>query len=102
MKIPMGKFTLRSDAYCFWVEEECVNEETGKKYNRRVAGYAGSLPLLYAQFAEHKFRNSDAETVRALLKELSQVSKDLAEVKTTAVKEGLKLTRRTAKEKGIK
>lgn len=102
MKIEIGRYTLRSDRHCMWLEEECVSKETGKKYTRRAAGYATNLEMLFRQFAEHNYRNDDVETVKDLLKAFAQTEKDLKEIKSAALKEDFKIIRRIAKEKGVK
>ena len=97
MKIQIGKFTLRSDQYSYWVEEEYIGKDakTGKekKQTKRVAGYSTTLEQLYRSFVQHKFRSSEAETVKELIADLKQVEQDIIEIRKTATKEGFKRLR---------
>lgn len=101
MEIRTGKYILRSDQYCFWVDEEYEskgkNGKPGKMQTKKVAGYSTTLEGLWRSFAQHKFRNSEATTVKELLTELKQAEQDLGELKKTALKEDFKMLRQTAK-----
>ena len=101
MDIKIGKFHLRSDAWCMWIEEEYQSKgkdgKPGRKQSRKVAGYATSIDSLVRQFCEHKHMASEATTVEELIKEWKQIIEDAALLKKTAVANDLKLMRKTAK-----
>ncbi len=102
MEIRVGRFILRSDQYCMWIEEEYQSKgkdgKPGRKQTRKVAGYSRTLTQLYNSFIGHKFRTSEATTVAELLKDLKQLEQDLAEIRKTAVKEDFKMIRKVGKE----
>lgn len=100
MEIRVGRYIIKSDAFCCWVEEEYEGKTaTGKvkKATRRVAGYAGNFSILLRQFVEHKHRASEATTVEELLKEMKQIAEDTEEIKKTALVNDFKLMRATGK-----
>lgn len=102
MEIRIGKYILRSDQFCFWIEEEYVskgkNGKPGRKQTRKVAGYTNSIDTLVKQFVAHKHRASEATTVEQLVREMKQIAEDAALVKKTAVANDLKAMRKIAKE----
>lgn len=105
MKIKVGDYTMQSDRYSMWVMKNKVvaaGKNKGEKYETRVAGYASTLPLLRRQFVENCYKDSDAETLKGLLKELEQCFEDMVMLDETAVKKDFRIMRRLAKEKGIK
>ena len=105
MDIKVGKYSLRSDMYSLWVEEEYEGKDANdkpKKAKRRVAGYAGNMEILTRQFCEHRYKDSDAETVRELLKILTQTFEDMKTLNEAAVKNDFKIIRKLQKERGIK
>lgn len=101
MEIRVGKFILRSDMYCLWIDEEYTSKgkdgKPGKKQTRRVAGYAPNIDILVRQFVAHKHMASEATTVEELVKEMKQIAEDTALIKKTAVANDLKAMRKTAK-----
>lgn len=100
MEIKIGRFTLRSDGFCYWIEEEYEIQKgktKGKKGVKRVAGYASTLEILFRQFVEHKHRAIEANTVTELVKEMKQIAEDTELLKKAAVKEDLKRIRRIGK-----
>ena len=80
MDIKAGKYTLRSDSQCFWIEETKVTEKEdgteGKPYQARVSGYYAHIEDLLADFVTRKFRNSDKQKMEAVLEELAEAVKD--------------------------
>lgn len=57
------------------------------KRQRRVAGYASTLDILYRQFVEHRHKASEATTVAELIKEMKETAADIEAIKKTATKE---------------
>ena len=102
MEIRVGKFILRSDQYCMWIEEEYQSKgkdgKPGRVQRRKVAGYTNSIDNLIRQFCEHKHMASEATTVEELIKEWKQIIEDASLIKKTAVANDLKAMRKTAKD----
>ena len=80
MDIKAGKYTLRSDSQCFWIEETRVTEnEDGteeKEYQVRASGYYAHIEDLLANFITRRFRSSDKEKMEDVLKGLAEAVKD--------------------------
>ena len=80
MDIKAGKYTLRSDSQCFWIEETKVTEKEdgtkGKPYQARVSGYYAHIEDLLADFITRRFRSSDKEKMEDVLNELAEAVKD--------------------------
>lgn len=80
MDIKAGKYTLRSDSQCFWIEETRVTEkedgEAGKEYQVRASGYYAHIEDLLADFVTRRFRSSDKEKMEDVLNELAEAVKD--------------------------
>lgn len=102
MEIQVGRYYLRSDQFCMWIEEEYVSKgkegKPGRIQRRKVAGYTDSIDNLIRQFCEHKHRASEANTVEQLIKEWKQIAEDALLLKKTAVANDLKAMRKTAKQ----
>lgn len=102
MEIRVGKFILRSDQYCMWIEEEYQSKgkegKQGRVQKRKVAGYTNNIDNLVRQFVTHKHMASEATTVEQLIKEMKQIAEDTALIKKTAVANDLKAMRKIAKE----
>ena len=79
MDIKAGKYTLRSDSQCFWIEETKVTEkEDGteeKEYQVRASGYYAHIEDLLANFITRRFRSSDKEKMEDVLNELAEAVK---------------------------
>ena len=89
MKIRVGKFILRSDGFCYWIEEEYIGKSAkGKEklQTRLVTGYATSVENLIHQFVEHKHRAIGADTMTKLIRELKQVAEDTEAISKAALK----------------
>lgn len=107
MEIKIGKYILRSDRYCLWIDTEYETKDkkgnlTGKTQIRRVAGYSRTWEHLLRSFVEVQHRDNDAQTVKELLKVFKQVADDTEQIKKTALKNNFKIIRQIAKEKGVK
>lgn len=101
MEIRVGKYILRSDQFCMWIEEEYQSKgkdgKPGRIQKRKVAGYTNRIENLIEQFCRHKHMASEATTVEELIKEWKQIAEDAALLKKTAVANDLKAMRKTAK-----
>lgn len=101
MDIRIGKFILRSDGLCYWLEEEYEGKDAKgrtKMQTRRVAGYASTLDILYRQFVEHRHKASEATTVAELIKEMKETAADIEAIKKTATKQHFTKMRRIGKQ----
>lgn len=101
MEIRIGRYILRSDRFCMWIEEEyeVKNGKTkGKVVTRRVAGYTTTFEQLLRDFIQVKHRDNDAKTVAELLKIFKQTAEDTEAIKKTALKEDFRIIRNKAKE----
>lgn len=101
MDIRIGKYILRSDSLCYWLEEEYEGKDAKgrtKMQTRRVAGYASTLDNLYRQFVEHRHKASEATTVAELIKEMKETAADIEAIKKTATKEHFTKMRRIGKQ----
>lgn len=84
MKIRVGKYILRSDPYCMWIDEE-YEQKNGKTAVKRVAGYSPTLATLLRSFRQHKVLSSDAESLEELIEALRLVMTDMDELNKAAV-----------------
>ncbi len=84
MKIRVGKYILRSDPYCMWIDEE-YEQKNGKTAVKRVAGYSPTLTTLLRSFRQHKVLSSDAESLEELIEALRLVMTDMDELNKAAV-----------------
>lgn len=102
MEIKVGRYYLRSDERCIWIEEEYQSKKKdgtpGRVQRRKVAGYTNSIDNLVRQFVAHKHMASEATTVEQLIKEWKQIADDAVAIRKTAVANDLKVMRQTAKE----
>lgn len=101
MEIRVGKYILRSDGYCFWIEEEYIGKDAKgreKKQTRRATGYASSIENLIRQFTEHKHKAIGADTMTKLIRELKQIADDTEAINKAALKEDFKRMSKLKKE----
>lgn len=101
MEIRVGKYILRSDGFCYWIEEEFISKDKKGKEKvstRRVAGYANTIDNLYHQFVAHKHKAIEADTMTKLIRELKQIAEDTEMIKTAALKEDFKRMSKLKKE----
>lgn len=94
MEIRCGRYLLKSDPYCMWIDEEYKSTKTGKTATRRVAGYARTLDALTKDFCERRFRNNEAANMKELLKILEQTLDDVSELRKTAARKDFKIIRK--------
>lgn len=93
MDISVGKYRLRSDSLCLWVEEEYETKKskiTDIDY-RKVAGYSRTIPQLRTSFLENKFRGSDAKEVAKLLDDLARLWEDMQMLDKAAVEKDFRM-----------
>lgn len=106
MDIQIGKYRLRSDKFCMWIDVEYEAKsrdgKKGKITTKRVAGYTRTWEHLLRNFIEVQHRDNDARTVKELLTVFKQVAEDTEAIKKTALKNDFKVIRQIAKENNIK
>lgn len=79
MEIDMDKYTIKSDTQNLWIEKKYMTSD-GKVYTKRVAGYCRNLEQLYASFLDARVRDSEAKTVREILRELKEIRAEILEL----------------------
>lgn len=101
MEIRVGRFILKSDTMCLWIDEEYIGtdkDKKPKKMTRRVAGYASSYANLLRQFTDHKHKAIGADTMTKLIRELKQIAEDTAQINEAALKSDFKRMSKLKKE----
>lgn len=87
MEIDCGKYILKSDPQCMWIEEKVTvkkGKTAGKEYTRRVSGYCMNFKQLLQNFAEHRTLESDAHDMQELLKDMTVIEKDIQAIAAKA------------------
>lgn len=100
MRIQIGKFTLCSDTWNYWLEEEFEGKDKdGKKKvtKRRASGYCWTIDKMLEDYAKRKISGSDAETMAELIAVVKQLQEDLPMLKKTAIEKDLKTMRQIQK-----
>lgn len=80
MDVKIGKYIIKSDPQCMWVEEEYTGKTKSgeeKVYTRQASGYVRNFQQLLVSFAERRIRNSDAETVAEVLAEFARCENEI-------------------------
>ena len=80
MDVKVGRFIIRSDAYCMWIDEEYEGKTKGgevKVATRQVAGYVATFQQLYEDYMAKKMRGSDATEVKEVLKKFADCEKEI-------------------------
>ena len=98
MEIKIGKYTLRSDRFCAWLDKE-YKQENGKIVQRRVSGYHQDIGLLLDDFIDTKVKESDAKDMKQVLAEIDSAMKDAKKIARAAYKGDFAIVRNTPKEK---
>lgn len=101
MEIKVGKYTLRSDKFSMWLEEEYVSQEEktkGKLMTKQVAGYCCSWKSLLDDFIDKKIEGSDAQSIKELIEVIKQAVEDAKSLNERAIKEDFRIIRRIEKE----
>ena len=86
MEIKRGKYTLKSDRWCFWIEEEYINKK-GKKDIRNVSGYYADIEQLANGLANHTLGESEATSMRKLIDDVRSIKQKVAEMTAEKVRE---------------
>lgn len=89
MKIEVGRYTIIGDSYCLWITETRetkdpkTKKKTGKVTTERVAGYSLNFEELMEDFIDRKTRNSDAATLKQMLRDIASAEKDAKKIVKT-------------------
>lgn len=107
MEIRIGKYILRSDRFCAWIDVEYETKDkngkpTGKTTTRKVAGYSNDFSDLLRSFVRVQHRDNDAKTVKELLTVLKKTAEDTEAINKAALKEDFRIIRQIAKDNKIK
>ena len=96
MEIKVGKYTLKSDRYSTWIEEEYKSEDEktkGKTMTRRVAGYCQSFNRLLEDFIDKGIKDSDAKSVEEALSVLCKATRDAKKISKEAAEKNFRIIR---------
>lgn len=75
MKIKLDdKHYLVSDQYSFWITR-IVEPKDKKPYEKLVSGYHRSIEHLLDSFIDRQIRSSEAESIKALTKDVAALKK---------------------------
>ena len=85
MEIKTGKFTLKSDRFCCWLEQE-VKTEKGHTRNQRITGFYRDIGLLLDNFIDLRVKDSDASDMKQVLAEIESATKDAKKIAREAYK----------------
>ena len=97
MEIKKGKYTLKSDKFCAWIEEEVKIKEgkrKGETETRRVTGYFRNFEQLLNDFLETNTKDSDAKALEEVIKEIEKAAKDAKKIIREAIKGDFKISRK--------
>lgn len=100
MEIKQGKYILKSDKFCLWIEEEYKSQDEktkGKTMTRRVAGYCVSLSRLLDDFVEKKLKDNDAKSMEEVIKILDKTSKEVKQIAKAAAEGNFRVVRHKEK-----
>lgn len=95
MKISIGKYTIKSDPYNLWIEEEYIAKskkkdgtEVEKLRGRNITGYHKTWESLIQSFIGRGIGRSDAEDVKKLMADIADVKRDAIMLSIAAYREG--------------
>lgn len=97
MNIRVGKYVLRSDQWCFWIDEEYTSK-SGKVVTKRITGYASSLENLFNDYEKRRVLLSDAESLDELLDAIEDAQDDIEIFIEKAVAQGYQKIAEKAKD----
>lgn len=95
MNIEIGKYVLKSDQFCMWIEE-AYKTKKGETGYRRVTGYVTTPQRLLESFRDTKVKGSDAETVEKLLDVLRAAFDSMLELDRVMTEQNFALVKKVA------
>lgn len=79
MEIKRGKYYLRSDAACCWIDEEYTSEKTGKLITKNISGYYPNFRMLAEKgLPSHLIRSSEAKSMKKLVEDVKKMEEKIA------------------------
>lgn len=93
MKMKVGKYTINSDKWCWWIEEEyevSKGKTKGSIKTRNVTGYCQTFEKCLNSFAERRIGESEATTLLELLNALNRVFEDVKALNEAKLEEDIK------------
>lgn len=85
MEIRRGRYILRSDKWCFWIDEEYTNKK-GKTDTRNVSGYYADIEQLANGLANHTIGESEATSMKKLIEDVKEIKQKVAEMTVEKIK----------------
>jgi hypothetical protein len=81
MEIKRGKYYLRSDTACCWIDEEYISEKTGKKITKNISGYYPNFRMLAETgLPSHLIRSSEAKSMKKLVEDVKKMEEKIAKM----------------------
>ncbi len=81
MEIKRGKYYLRSDTACCWIDEEYISEKTGKKVTKNISGYYPNFRMLAETgLPSHLIRSSEAKSMKKLVEDVKKMEEKIAKM----------------------
>lgn len=80
MNVKIGKYIIKSDPQCMWIEEEYTGKTKSgveKVYTRQASGYVRTFEQLLENFAEYHMRGADVSEVKEVLAEFAKCEADI-------------------------
>lgn len=91
MDIKRGRYILRSDRWCYWIDYEYdyTDKKTGKtkRLTRNVSGYYADIGQLANGFANHIIGESDATSMKKLTEQVKAYKEMISKMTYAKVKE---------------
>jgi hypothetical protein len=80
MEIKRGRYILRSDTACCWIDEEYIGKN-GKKVVRNASGYYPTFRQLADWgLAPHSLRESEATSMKKLLEDMKKIEAKISKM----------------------
>lgn len=92
MEIKVGRYTLKSDKFAMYIDEDYV-AENGKKGTRQVAGYCTRMDYLLADFIEKQINDSDAKKLKDVMQKIADATDEAKAIAIAAYKGDFKIVR---------
>lgn len=80
MEIKRGKYILRSDTACCWVDEEYTSDK-GKLITKNISGYYPNFRMLAEKgLPSHLIRSSEAKSMKKLVEDVKKMEERIAKM----------------------
>ena len=82
MNIDCGKYILRSDSLCIWIEEKKKSKKgSGTEYTQRITGYMTTFSAVAADFLHEKTLSGDDSAIDSILNRLKTAEEEIEAIK---------------------